>query len=484
MIKVNNGIMRLNGRWFNYTPPPPPIYYVYTHGTHGDVSSVPAYGTSGTEVTLNNTPASGYRFDNYSVTGATLKNANQFDIVNSDVYVEGNFSLIPPVYNVYTSGNHGVVVATPNSGLSGTEVTLTNTPASGYTFDSYSVTGATLKNSNQFDIANSDVYVYGNFKDPYNPLDLPPYTIRVRLKAGETPVVNYNYLPAEVFDLLQWTCVDETNNIWDMNFVYNDWGCNSGSTPDAGSLISRIYNGDTIVEILGFNSTGITSMIGLFHDFTQISSIPLFDTSSVTNMRGMFFNSSLREIPLYDTSNVTDMFEMFESSDIRTIPLLNTANVTNMTDMFTGCSNLTTIPLINTSNVTSMSAMFNECTNLTSVPLINTGNVTNMYKMFYHCEKLTTLPLLNTANVTKFESMLARCSTLTSIPYFNTSKATDMDYMCEYCYLVNDYSAYNLYLRAASQTNPPTYHNDTFLQCGRDTTNGAAALAQIPSSWK
>lgn len=416
MICVNNGPMRLNGRWFNYTPPPPP-------------------------------PP-------------------------------------PPVYNVYTSGNHGVVVATPNSGLSGTEVTLTNTPAAGYTFDSYSVTGATLKNDNQFDIVNSDVYVYGNFKDPYNPLDLPPYTIRVRLKPGETPLVNHNYLPSEVWDLLKWTCVDEINNIWDMNFVYNDWGCNSGEAPDAGHVMSRIYNGDTIVEILGFNSTGITSMIGLFNDFTQISSIPIFDTSSVTNMRGMFQGSNLREIPLYNTSSVTDMFEMFKSSKIRTLPLLDTSSVTDMRSMFSNCTLLSTIPQFNTANVTTMGSMFNECTNLTSVPLLNTGNVTYMYKMFYKCSYLTTSPLFNTQNVTSMKYMFSNCSRLTSIPYFNTSKVTDMDYMCEYCYLVNDYSAYNLYLRASSQTNPPTYHNDTFLQCGRDTTAGAAALAQIPSSWK
>ena len=73
---------------------------------------------------------------------------------------------IPKVYNVTTSGTHGSVVASPTEGTTGTEVTLSNTPDSGYIFSSYSLTGATLKNDNQFDIGYSDVEVVGNFVTP------------------------------------------------------------------------------------------------------------------------------------------------------------------------------------------------------------------------------------------------------------------------------------------------------------------------------
>lgn len=68
-----------------------------------------------------------------------------------------------PVYNVYTYGNHGTVSATPNGGIEGTEVTLSNTPEAFYQFNGYTINGATLKNTNQFDINNSNVYVTGNF---------------------------------------------------------------------------------------------------------------------------------------------------------------------------------------------------------------------------------------------------------------------------------------------------------------------------------
>ena len=40
-----------------------------------------------------------------------------------------------------------------------------------------------------------------------------------------------------------------------------------------------------------------------------------------------------------------------------------------------------------------------------------------------------------------------------------------------------------LYQQASSQTNPPSSHNNTFYNCGKFTTTGAAELAQIPSDW-
>ena len=73
---------------------------------------------------------------------------------------------IPHVYHVTTSGSHGTVTATPSEGVNGTVVTLSNTPDSGYIFSSYTVTGATLYNTNKFVINGSDVNVVGNFTKP------------------------------------------------------------------------------------------------------------------------------------------------------------------------------------------------------------------------------------------------------------------------------------------------------------------------------
>ena len=84
----------------------------------------------------------------------------------------------PPVlYHVMTNGVNGTVVATPNTGYNGDTITLSNTPDAGYEFDSYSLTGATLYDTNKFDINNSDVNVVGNFIETA-PAEILPYNIK------------------------------------------------------------------------------------------------------------------------------------------------------------------------------------------------------------------------------------------------------------------------------------------------------------------
>ena len=146
----------------------PPVYDVFVTAQHGSVTATPNKGSFGTEVTLSNTPDTGYEFGSYSLTGSSLKNSNQFDIQNTNVYVVGTFNGIQRT--ITCSGVNGSVTATPSAGIIGTTVTLSNTPNSGYEFESYSVTGATLINSNQFVIGESDVTVVGTFQNtlPFN----------------------------------------------------------------------------------------------------------------------------------------------------------------------------------------------------------------------------------------------------------------------------------------------------------------------------
>ena len=140
-----------------------------------------------------------------------------------------------------------------------------------------------------------------------------------------------------------------------------------------------------------------------------------FDTSHVTNMRGMFNgmrNLTTLNLSNFDTSKVTDMQYMFGGvNNLTTLDLSNfdTSNVTNMEGMFYNMYNLTTLNLssFNTSKVTRMAQMFAFMLDLTTLDLSNfdTSNVTNMEGMFYNMYNLTTLDLSN----------------------FNTSKVTDMN---------------------------------------------------------
>ena len=181
--------------------------------------------------------------------------------------------------------------------------------------------------------------------DPYNPLGLPPYTVRVRTSDGNPPSRNGGDASWETA-----TLVSGTSDVYD---VFK-----------TGPSLSNMFNGsNNVVEVLGANTANVTSMNSMFYYCSNMTTIPLFDTSSVTDMNYMFrVCNSLTSMPLFDTSNVTGMIYTFS-----------------------GCSSLTTVPLLNTSKVTSMYSMLDSCTSLTTIPLFNTSNVTDMNYMFYGC---------------------------------------------------------------------------------------------------
>ena len=175
------------------------------------------------------------------------------------------------------------------------------------------------------------------------------------------------------------------------------------------------------------------------------------------------------EALLRDSTNVTEVLDA------------NTTGITNMKLMFADCYYLTSVSLFDTSSVTTMGGMFTSCYRLVNVPLFDTSNVTDM-GMFSYCRNLTTVPLFNTSSATRMNGMFLGCTSLTSIPLFNTSSVIDMSSMFENCYAVES-GALALYQQASTQATPPVYYSDCFKRCGKNTTTGAAELAQIPASW-
>lgn len=129
------------------------------------------------------------------------------------------------------------------------------------------------------------------------------------------------------------------------------------------------------------------------------------------------------------------------------------------------------------------SQLFVRSTRLTEVLGANTTNVTSMSGLFMSAYTLTKLALFDTSNVTNMYYFCGGADTLTNIPLFNTSKVTDVGYAFNNCYYVTG-GALALYNQMATQANPPSNHYRTFYQCGKNTTTGAAELAQIPSDWK
>lgn len=156
---------------------------------------------------------------------------------------------------------------------------------------------------------------------------------------------------------------------------------------------------------------------------------------------------------------------------------------TNFSDMFLWSRNVIEVLGANTTDIVDMYDMFYSCGSLVSVALFDTSRVTNMGGMFIDCTSLTNVALFDTSSVTNMDSMFAGCSSLTNIPLFNTSKVTHMQYTFCNCTSVQS-GALALYQQASTQTNPPTYHIQSFRSCGSYTDTGSAELAQIPSDWK
>ena len=160
-----------------------------------------------------------------------------------------------------------------------------------------------------------------------------------------------------------------------------------------------LYEGSAASSInVAFNSTNVTNMRGMFKD-TKATSINLtsLNTSSVVNMISMFEGSNATSLNLnsFNTTNVASMISMFQDSKATSLSLtsFNTKYVKDMTNMFSGSAATSiNVSSFNTSNVASMSGMFSS-TKATTLDLssFNTSKVTNMNYMFNTATNLKTI---------------------------------------------------------------------------------------------
>ena len=168
--------------------------------------------------------------------------------------------------------------------------------------------------------------------DPYNPLGLPPFTIRAKFESG--------YTPSSIGD--SQTLVDADENVWDITKNSTSWSLFFFNMSQ--------WSAFPVLEILGANSTGVTSMERMFYYCASLTTISLFDTSSCTDMSSMFYNcSSLTTVPLFDTRSCTDMSSMFylcrnvQSGALALYQQASTqTNVPSHTKTFTNCGSNTT----------------------------------------------------------------------------------------------------------------------------------------------
>ena len=184
------------------------------------------------------------------------------------------------------------------------------------------------------------------------------------------------------------------------------------------------YNSKTTtLDLNSFDTSNVTNMSSMFNnsDATEIKGLNKFNTSKVTNMRDMFAWSKATALDLssFNTSKVTNMNQMFFGSQVRTLDLssFDTSNVVNMDGMFngSGATEIKGLNKFNTSKVTSMIFMFDD-SKVTTLDLssFDTSKVTSMNFMFYN-SKATTGYARTQADADKFNNSSYKPSGLTFI---------------------------------------------------------------------
>ncbi len=187
-----------------------------------------------------------------------------------------------------------------------------------------------------------------------------------------------------------------------------------------------------------------------FSNLTSIEGLENFDTSQVTNMKGMF--SSCKNLTTLDLNS------------------WDTSQVTDMTAMFSGCTNLTDLKINNwdVSSVTTMQEMFENCTNLETLDLNNWKPSALVFtvQMFLNCTNLHDLKIRdwNTTSLTTTGSMFQDCTSLETLDLngWNTSQITNMNLMFSGCTnlrnLAIDQLYFPKYTNISSSTSSPFYN--------------------------
>ena len=207
-----------------------------------------------------------------------------------------------------------------------------------------------------------------------------------------------------------------------------------GSTASRAAEMYAVLSGSTLTF---YYDDSKASRTGSKYSMNSGASAPGW--AQKTTITSVVFNSS------FSGARPTTCYAWFYGltglKTITGINYLNTSSVTNMYGMFNNCGNLTSLDVsgFNTANVTTLERMFEQCPKLTNLNVsgFNTSKVTNMQVMFDECASLTSLNVsnFNTSKVTSMWIMFSGCSSLTSLNLgnFNTSNCIDMHSMFSGC---------------------------------------------------
>lgn len=314
------------------------------------------------------------------------------------------------------------------------------------------------------------------------------------------------------------------NNIWDWTNTNTSWATafGGGNTTTPGAFAD--YENNPVKVIAAGDTSSVTDFSRFFQNCYAITEICPIDTSNATTVFVMFsYCTNCEKFPDMDFSTATDTRAVYQScykmevgpnivfpsdhtfslqsffsgaKNLKSVPLYDTSYCTNMASMFSAevvsskmrnIMNLENVPLFDTSKVTSMNQMFAGCVLLTSIPKFNTSSITDMRNMFSvrfenYKMHISAVPDFDYSKVTLFASFMQNNVGITEIPEMNIeADVTRCDSMFKDC--PNVKSGQKALYDKLSAIGTITDHTDCFKDCGSDTTEGRAELAQIPESW-
>ena len=229
----------------------------------------------------------------------------------------------------------------------------------------------------------------------------------------------------------------------------------AGWDPEITSMHDMFNRDSTLVYFPKVDTSKVTDFSNAFDNATNLKKMPKsLDTSRATNMNFMFCGSNLAEMPWMDTSNVTTAMIMFEQcKNITTIPQYDFSKVTNQGwGMFVGCTKLRKVPQLDFSSCSSLinlfldcSALeevepfiapkmpwsgghvFHDCLNLRKAPHIDVSLCTNMEQFYWGLYQITEIEEMSTANCTNLRGAFGSCPRLEKIKgSVDVIKATSM----------------------------------------------------------
>ena len=283
---------------------------------------------------------------------------------------------------------------------------------------------------------------------------LPPYSMRFKFSdPNYNPLVAYPIGPdvapsSEYWKAgCSWTQISSEPNVWEYHREPTHYETGfDGEASWMGEFFAKFGDYEhNSVEVLGGNTSGITSLENLFSYDDAITKVALFDTSSCINFQQMFYGG-------YDRD----------------------------TDTYT--SRLVEVPNFDFSSAYDVAQMFENCVMLESTPAFDLHDACDANSMFCNCQSLKAIPEMRVAKI--------------GHPYYYIDHwlggALCMDYMFMDCpnvasgitdmYTALSTNGYDTAAQAAGVT--PARHAMVFANCGVDSPSGSAELVAVPSSWK